>query len=148
LTWASGIGPDGRPQRLPEGEERCPEDATNWSATAFSPVTRLYYVMAYEKCVVKVAPRSHKMERQEEPGMKYLRALNIETGKTVWEKPLIGPAEGKRNAGVLVTAGGILFYGDPSGDFVAVDEQDGKPLWHFPLNEVIKTSPITYTVGG
>ena len=36
LTWASGIGADGRPQLLPEGDVTCPEDATNWNATAFS----------------------------------------------------------------------------------------------------------------
>ena len=55
LTWASGIGADGRPQRLPEGEILCPDAATNWNATAFSPVTRLYYVMAYEKCSIKLS---------------------------------------------------------------------------------------------
>jgi len=149
LTWASGIGPDGRPQLLPEGEAICPEDATNWNATAFSPVTRLYYVMAHEKCVVKLSPGSRKTEHpQEEPGKKYLRALDIETGKIVWENLQVGPTEGKRNAGVLVTAGGILFYGDPSGDFVAVDERDGKTLWHFPTNGESKASPMTYTVGG
>lgn len=49
---------------------------------------------------------------------------------------------------MLATAGGLLFYGDPSGDLVAVDERDGKVLWHFPTNEVIKTSPITYWIGG
>jgi PQQ-dependent dehydrogenase (methanol/ethanol family) len=149
LTWASGIGPDGRPQRLPEGDELCPEDATNWNATAFSPVTRLYYVMALEKCVVKLSPGSWKKEPpKEEPGMKYLRALDIETGKVVWEKPQIGPTEGKRCAGVLATAGGLLFYGDPNGDFVALDERDGKTLWHFPANTENKASPMTFTVDG
>ena len=53
LTWASGIGSDGRPVRVPERDMSCPDHATNWHATAFSPVTRLYYVMATEKCVVK-----------------------------------------------------------------------------------------------
>jgi len=134
---------------LPEGEERCPEDATNWNATAFSPVTRLYYVMAHEKCVVKLSQGSRKREsQQEKPGKKYLRALDIETGKIVWENPQIGVTEGKRNAGVLATAGGLLFYGDPSGDLVAVDERDGKVLWHFATNELIKTSPITYSISG
>ena len=80
--------------------------------------------------------------------MKYLRALDIETGKVVWEKPQIGPTEGKRCAGVLATAGGLLFYGDPNGDFVALDERDGKTLWHFPANTENKASPMTFTVGG
>jgi PQQ-dependent dehydrogenase (methanol/ethanol family) len=149
VTWASGIGPDGRPQLLDEGDVSCPEVATNWNSTAFSPVTHLYYVMALEKCAVRLKPGSWKNERpQLEPGKKYLRALDIETGKVVWEKPQIGPAEGKRNAGVLATAGGIVFYGDPSGDFVAVDERDGKTLWHFPTNGINKASPMTFAVDG
>jgi glucose dehydrogenase len=149
LTWASGIGPDGRPQLLPEGEMTCPEDATNWNATAFSPVTRLYYVMALEKCSVKLSPSNTKTGTPpDEPGKKYLRALDIETGKVAWEIPQVGPTEGKRMAGVLATAGGVIFYGDPSGDFVAVDEREGKTLWHFPTNGIQKASPMTYTVGG
>jgi alcohol dehydrogenase (cytochrome c) len=74
--------------------------------------------------------------------------LDIETGKTVWEVPQIGPTDGKRVAGVLGTAGGLLFYGDLSGYFVAVDERDGKMLWRVPLNATIKTSPMTYAVDG
>ena len=149
LTWASGIGTDGRPQLLDEGDVSCPEVATNWNSTVFSPVTHLYYVMAFEKCAVRLRPGSWKDERpQLEAGKKYLRALDIETGKVVWEKPQIGPAEGKRNAGVLGSAGGIVFYGDPSGDFVAVDERDGKTLWHFPTNGINKASPMTFAIDG
>jgi PQQ-dependent dehydrogenase (methanol/ethanol family) len=149
LTWASGIGADGRPQLLPEGNVTCPEDATNWNATAFSPLTHLYYVMADEKCVVKLSPGNFKDERpQVEPGKRYLRALDIETGKTVWEDPQVGTIEGKRKAGVLATAGGVLFYGDPTGDFVAVDQRNGKTLWHFTTNGENKASPMTYTAAG
>ena len=149
LTWASGIGPDGRPQLLAEGSVSCPETATNWGSTAFSPVTRLYYVMALEKCTLTASLSDEQIERpQEEPGKKVLRALDIETGQIVWEKPQIGPIEGKRVAGLLATAGGVLFYGDPSGDIVAVDERDGKTLWHFPTNGINKASPMTYQVDG
>ena len=149
LTWASGIGPDGRPQYLQEGDVSCPEAATNWNATAFSPVTHLYYVVAVEECVVKLSSGGGKRQPpKEEPGVKYLRALDIETGAVVWEKPQIGPVAGKRCAGVLGTAGGLLFYGDPGGDIVALDERDGKTLWHFPAGGENKTSPMTFTVGG
>jgi len=145
-TWASGIGADGRPQLLPENGVVCPEVGTNWNATAFSPLTRLYYLMAFEKCKVKLSPGNWKGQPQEEPGKKYLRALNIESGKVVWEKPQIGLGDGKRDAGVLATAGGILLYGDPSGDIVAVDQQHGETLWHFPTNGENKSSPMTYLV--
>jgi PQQ-dependent dehydrogenase (methanol/ethanol family) len=152
LTWASGIGQDGRPQLLPAGDVVCPKSAANWSATAFSPATRLFYVMANEGCVVKLSRGSWKKEQpQPEPAKLYLRALDIDTGKIVWEIPEFGPAYeavGGGLPGVLATAGGILFYGDPGGNFVAVDQRQGKPLWHFPGNEISTASPMTYTVDG
>ncbi len=149
LTWASGIGPDGRPQLSPEGDITCPDHATNWNGTAYSPLTRLYYVMVLEKCSVKLLPGSWKTGRPpEDPGKKYLRALDIESGNIVWEVPQTGPVDGKRVAGVMATAGGIVFYGDPSGYFIAADAKDGKTLWRLPLNATIKTSPMTYTVDG
>jgi hypothetical protein len=75
-------------------------------------------------------------------GKKYVRALDIETGKIVWEIQQTGPVEGKRWAGVLATAGGILIYANPDGDLVAVDQKDGKRLWHIPTNETIKSARL------
>ena len=141
LTWASGIGADGRPILWPAGDVSCPEHATNWNGTAYSPVTRLYYVMASERCTAK-------LRTLDDPGQKYLRAIDIETGKVAWEVPQVGPIDGKRVAGILGTAGGLLFYGDPSGYFIAADERNGKTMWRIPLNATIKTSPMTYTAGG
>ncbi len=149
MTWASGIGSDGRPVMAKPGELSCPDHATNWNGTSYSPVTRLYYLIAIEKCLVNLLPGSWKTARPpEDAGKKYLRALDIETGKTVWDVPLVGPVDGKRVAGILGTAGGLLFYGDPSGYFIAADEKDGKTLWKMPLNATIKTSPMTYSVAG
>ena len=151
LTWATGVGADGRPQpRKADDGVFCPVDeATNYNATAYSPVSRLYYVMALEKCGFVPPPGNWNAKKPPiPPERKYLRALNIETGRIVWEIPQIGTTESKHWAGVLATAGGILFYSDPGGAFVAADERDGKTLWHFPTNEVIKASPITYMVDG
>lgn len=149
MTWASGVDGRGRPVTLPDTDVTCPDTATNWNGTVYSPVTRLYYVMALEKCEVKLNPGSWKKGRPVvEPQRKYLRAIDIETGRIAWEIPEVGPTDGKRVAGVLGTAGGILFYGDPSGEFLAVDARDGKTLWHVPLNATMKTSPMTYTVHG
>jgi PQQ-dependent dehydrogenase (methanol/ethanol family) len=146
-TWASGIGTDGRAQLSGRDDLLCPEVGTNWNATAFSPVTRLYYVVALEKCDVKLASSGIKQHiSDQEPGKKYLRALDIETGNVVWEAPQIGPVDGKRNAGVLASAGGLLFYGDPSGHVVALDARNGNALWHFPTSGINKASPMTYMV--
>lgn len=152
LTWASGIDANGRPVMNPPAEVNCPEHATNWNGTAYSPVTKLYYVMATERCTVKLAPGSWKNPQKvlppEDPGQKFLRAIDIETGRIAWEVPQVGPVDGKRVAGILNTASGLLFYGDPSGYFVVADERDGKTLWRIPLNATMKTSPMTYAVDG
>ncbi|MGH9326110.1 MAG: PQQ-binding-like beta-propeller repeat protein [Terriglobia bacterium] len=148
VNWASGIAPDGRPQLLPESGIVCPRIGTNWNTKAFSPETGLYYVMALEKCVVKLSSRSRK-GIQPEPVKKYLRALNIHSGKIAWEDPQVGTLEGMEEPlGVLATAGNLVFYGDPMGDFVAADARTGKTLWHFPTDGINRGSPMTYTVDG
>ena len=51
VTWATGIGPDGRPVTVPglepsdKGTEACPGlgGGHNWQPTAYSPQTGLYY---------------------------------------------------------------------------------------------------------
>jgi PQQ-dependent dehydrogenase (methanol/ethanol family) len=149
VTWASGIGRDGRPQLLKQNGLLCPGSyGANWNATAFSPQTGLYYLVALEGCRVKLGAGNWKHPPKEEPAKKFLMALDIHTGKVVWKVEELGPPEGKREAGVLATAGGLLFYGDPSGNVVAVDARNGKTLWHFPTNGENKTSPMTYTVNG
>ncbi len=165
LTWASGIGPDGRPQLVsggaptPAGVKACPavEGATNWMSTAYNPETGLFYVMALEKCVIySKSPEPWARGKSfygggtrgapDEPGRKYLRAIDAQTGKIVWQYPQIGP--GASWGGALSTAGGLVFFGDDSGAFAAVDTESGKPLWHFHTNELWKASPMTYLAGG
>jgi len=149
LTWASGIGADGRPEFQKEAALSCPDTATNWNATAFDPKSRLYYIVALEKCTLNRAAENWRQKPPKlDPAQKYLRALDIDTGKVVWEKPEVGPVEGKRDAGVLATAGGLLFYGDPSGDFEAMNGATGEALWHFAAGSENKTSPMTYMVDG
>ena len=45
------------------------------------------------------------------------------------------------------TAGGVLFTGDGSGNFVAFDATNGKPLWHTRIGN-ISNAPQTYLVDG
>lgn len=165
LTWASGIGADGRPQLLsasvptPAGAKACPavEGATNWMSTAYNPETKLFYVMALEKCVLySKSPTPWEQgksfygggtrEVPGEPGKKYLRALDVQTGKIVWQYAQTGP--GNSWGGVLSTAGGLVFFGDDSGAFAAVEAKSGQLLWYFHTNELWKASPMTYTAAG
>ena len=140
VDWASGIGSDGRP--VVKDASACPSDAANWDATAYSPQTGLYYVQALEEC------EGEKPTYPDQKGQRFLRALNIQTGEIAWEIPQPGPARAKTWSGVLATAGGLVFYGQPNGGFAAVDQKNGKTLWQFPTNVFMKASPITFTVDG
>jgi len=166
ITWASGIGADGRPKLLPgneptaEGQLGCPSvaGAANWPSDAYSPVTGLFYMFAEESCDIyskndqwweagksfygggtRSAPAGG-------PNGKFLKAIDIQTGKTTWEIPDVGG--GILGSGLMATAGGLVFYGDGSGAFIAADSKSGKLLWHFNTGQSLKSGPMTYTVDG
>jgi len=141
VDWASNIGRDGRP--LVTDPRGCPTDAANWSSTAYSPQTRLYYFLALEECVGD-KPGGYP----DQTGQRFLRAVNIDTGDIVWELPQPGAARAKSWSGVLATAGGLIFYGQPNGGFTAVHQRDGKTLWQFPTNVRMKASPMTFVAAG
>ncbi len=165
ITWASGIGPDGRPRLLPgneptvEGQRVCPAvaGATNWPSTAFSPVTKFFYLFADESCSIYTkndewweAGKSFyggatRRASSGTPAGAVIKALDIQTGRTGWE---IQAGGGILGSGLMVTAGGLVFYGDGHGAFVAADAATGKPLWHFNTGERWKAGPMTYTVDG
>src|SRR6185436_8961222 len=122
ITWASGIGPDGRPILLPgneptvEGQLTCPSvaGAANWPSTAYSPTTGLFYLFAQESCNIYSkndtwweAGKSFYGGGSRRPPAgtaegKSLKALDIQTGKTVWEIPDIGG--GILQSGIMATA--------------------------------------------
>jgi alcohol dehydrogenase (cytochrome c) len=77
---------------------------------------------------------------------KFIRALDIQTGKVAWEYQQTG--EAATYSGVLSTAGDLVFFGEDSGAFAALDAATGEPLWHFQANQDWKASPMTYMVGG
>ena len=157
LTWATGIDANGRPILNPAakpsmgGTVTCPavRGATNWYSTAYNPATKLFYVMAVEDCNLYRQAGSWFVPYSDpaNPPVKLLRALDIETGKVVWEVPQVGAPE-SNYSGVLSTAGGLLFYGESGGTFAAADAATGKTLWYFPTGQAWKASPMTYIVNG
>ena len=165
LTWASGIGTDGRPKLMPgqeptdQGTRTCPAvvGATNWMSTAYNPATGLFYVMALESCNIYTKSSAWWQPGQSfyggaarrvpgEISQKFLRAIDLQTGKIAWEVPQVGV--GHSAGGVLSTAGGVVFFGDDNGALAAVDAKTGNALWHFHTNEPWRASPMTYMVDG
>ncbi len=164
-TWADGLDDSGRPIVLPgsdpteEGTDVCPaiRGATNWWATSYHPGTELFYLLAHESCMTYTKnDRDWQRGRSwlggtvrladGSPNQKFIRAIDIQTGRTVWSYAQIGKAQ--TYSGVLSTDGDLVFFGEDSGAFAALDAQSGEPLWHFQANQDWKASPMTYMVGG
>jgi alcohol dehydrogenase (cytochrome c) len=74
-----------------------------------------------------------------------LRALDYRTGKVAWNHEL---GDGESLAGILTTAGHLLFSADNSGNLLALDPTTGKTLWHLNAGGRMQASPMTYELDG
>jgi len=75
----------------------------------------------------------------------YLQAIDYRTGKVRWSHRW--PA-GRGGAGLLSTAGKLLFSGDGSNNLVALDPATGEILWHAGLSSNVSNGPITFELDG
>jgi len=166
LNWASGLTEKGRPIRVPgveptlRGNKVCPATAgaTNWMSPAYNPDTNLFYVVAQEGCGISFKGRdtfrpggfpfmaTGYIEDPEEPWQMHVRALDPLTGELKWN--YLQKGSKRYGAGLLSTAGGLLFAGDDQGFLTALDAATGRPLWHFNLGMRISASPMSYSFQG
>ena len=51
-------------------------------------------------------------------------------------------------ASLLSTAGGLVFAGEPTGEILALDANNGALLWRLQTGSGIHGSIMTYAVGG
>ncbi len=164
LNWARGIDAKGRPIAsgvVPseKGSLICPDmtGATNWFSPSYNPSTHLFYFMALESCqLYYLKPQEFAEGRafyatgaKHAPGeqsQKILMAYNPETGHLAWQYPQTGM--GQSWGGTMTTAGGLVFFGNDSEAFEAVDASNGKSLWHFNTGQSMHASPMTFAVNG
>jgi quinohemoprotein ethanol dehydrogenase len=168
VTWAEKVDPKtGRPVMNPgmryQGKQGLfemwpgPTGAHSWQPQAFSPMTGLVYIPVIEQGAVigDVAPDAEGMMANmgvtliPEASLKggahaWLRAWNPATQKLAWEKEL----PGSWPAGVMTSAGGLVFQGRMDGKFVAYDAKSGAELWSFDAQAPIVGAPITYRMNG
>ena len=162
-NWAKGLDESGRPIVLPDtsptdqGTKLYPDlgGGTNWFSPSFSPQTNLFYLSAHD-----VGGIYYKGDVEYKPGAQFngggfgpipgeqrtgaIRALNPATGELKWEFKLYSGAW----AGVLSTAGNLVFGSSNEGDFYALDASAGRLLWRFQTGAGISANPITYLSGG
>ncbi|HUY12293.1 MAG TPA: PQQ-binding-like beta-propeller repeat protein [Terriglobia bacterium] len=164
VNWAKGIDSKGRPITtgvIPTagGTKVCPgiDGATNWYSPSYNPQTHLFYFVALRGCNISRAKPQPFVQGESyyntgveripgEQEKKTLVAYDVDRGTLVWSCPQAG--EGRSWAGTMSTAGGLVFFGDDSGNVEAVDARNGAPLWHFNTGQEIHASPMSYAVDG
>jgi alcohol dehydrogenase (cytochrome c) len=74
-----------------------------------------------------------------------IEAIDYQTGDIRW-KHEIGDGEG--SAGMLTTAGRLLFTADNSNNLLALDPESGNTLWHMNLGGKMQGAPTTFELDG
>ncbi len=168
VNWASGVDPKtGRPiltdlyKRFLAGEEVSilPSRGTNAVPIAFDPATGLIFASSWDVPRIQkiAAPKPQVIGTNStgitartpvtKPGdvLGHFVAIDPLTGVRKWEVPL---ADFPGSAGMLATAGGLVFTGKLTGEFVALDAATGKTLWQFKTGSSVNATAITYTHKG
>ena len=164
LNWAKGIDASGRPvltgvEPTAEGTRVCPgyAGATNWFAPSYNESTHSVYFIALEECETYFFKSQGFQEGRgfystgvkhipSESSQKVLVAFNLDSDSIAWKYPQAG--NGRSSGGTMTTAGNLLFFGDDSGSFEAVEARSGRPLWHFNTGQEISASPMSYAIAG
>jgi alcohol dehydrogenase (cytochrome c) len=169
VSWVSGWDRAGRPIAKP-GWRATPEGAivfpaliggTNFQAPSYSPLTGWMYVAYHDGGGwFSSGPAPFERGRQywgsggagpfegAPPGTRDsqgIAALDPETGAVQWKHEF---ASVSLQAGVLATAGGVVFAGSADGDFLALDAHSGSQLWHFNAGAEVTSSPMSYAADG
>jgi alcohol dehydrogenase (cytochrome c) len=161
-TWARGLDDRGRPVLIPNMEPSeqgtlvypSLQGSTNWSSPSFSPATGLLYVPVremgsiYFKSPAEYRPGTYftggSEKVLEEEAWGAVRAIEVATGKVLWDFRLPTPPW----AGVMATAGGVVFGGSNEGNFYALEARTGKALWQFQTGGPIRSGPMAFLSDG
>jgi len=169
VTWTDrGKGSDGldaktgrpfvSPGALPteEGVRVCPGPAggKEWNPMAYHPGTGLAYVPVINNCSKITSGKAFFIKGQpywgssqtliENQASGSFKAIDVKTGEIRWDVATRSPMV----AGVLATAGGLVFTGDAEGFFTAYDAETGEAVWSFQCGSGHHASPITYMLDG
>jgi alcohol dehydrogenase (cytochrome c) len=82
--------------------------------------------------------------KTEEEGYGVVRAFDPKTLDQKWEFKMNDITW----AGVLSTAGDVVFSGGREGYFFALDSRNGTLLWKIPLGGQVNSGPMSYSVNG
>ena len=170
-NWNSGFDAKGRPMPVPNSNAS-PEGTfmvyptlvggTNWQSPSYSALTGWFYLefaeggqqYASAPAAMTAGQQYTGSGRASKPVVRGpaepapnagIKALDPETGKTIWTFPLM---QGSLTNGVLATAGNVLFASSRDGNLIALDSKTGAHLWHFQTGGDHAASPMSYAIDG
>jgi quinohemoprotein ethanol dehydrogenase len=130
---------------------------TNWAPMSYNPDTGSFYVPG--------TIRTSAFARYGDTyklGLRYVggtqaapigspmsgtfNAIGGNTNKIVWQNKT--PYRVGAGGGSSTTAGGLVFRGDPDGNFLAIDAKTGQELWRFQTGFGADAPPAVYEVNG
>jgi quinohemoprotein ethanol dehydrogenase len=114
--------------------EPSPMGGHNWDPMSWDPETGLVYIPAIENGQTTLFS-----------GKTFLRAWDPIRGKAVWNVPL---TDWWDHAGVMSTAGGLVFQGTGDGYFDAYNAKTGQKLKSIFTGTTIVAAPMTYEIDG
>jgi len=130
---------------------------TNWSPVPYSPDTGYFYVPG----TVRTSAFTRFGDKYQ-IGLRYVggsqsapigspmsgtfTAIDSKTNKIAWQHKT--PYRIGGGGGSTVTAGGLVFRGEPDGNFLAIDAKTGQELWRFQTGFGADAPPVVYEVDG
>lgn len=129
---------------------------SNWSPVSVDPERRLAFIAGIHW---PINYSLHQLEgKNGQPDLNYssmspldtderyglLSAINIDTGKLVWQHKTPNPLLG----GVLSTASGLVFSGEGDGELFALDAETGNKLWSGQSDAGVNAPPVSYQIDG
>jgi quinohemoprotein ethanol dehydrogenase len=170
VTWADGMGEDGRPIEAADLDYREETRAIkpsvlgghNWHPMSFSPETGLVYLPAQEILgLFRLDPDWSFVRGAWNTGTDFgvysevaeEQLLAVSGRLVAWDPVKQAEAWGVDyptpwNGGTLATAGNLVFQGTADGRFVAYRASDGAPLWESSVGTGIVAGPISYELDG
>ena len=150
------------PQSMETSVLACPHllGGKNQPSGAYSPETKALYMPMNNACMdlamsVEVAGPSDGYDVRtvvrHVPGadpdtapVGRVDAVSVSTGETLWSYQQRAPIYGS----VLATGGNLIFSGDITRRFRALDAENGTVVWQIILNGPVSGRPMTYSIDG
>jgi len=119
----------------------------DWNHHSFSQQTKLIYTgFGYVAAAHSLTESSNGLRPPGEYQTGGIVAVDPSTNLVRWKKQL--PYSLAHGNGILTTASGLLFIGQPDGNLLALDAHNGHELWRFQTGAAISANPITYEIDG